>query len=66
VIAVGTFSNSVGLISQEEIDLVANDGYVIKINRKNSAVCGWRDLGTMYGAYELLNRLGVRFYFKGL
>lgn len=62
VIAVGQLAILSGLISQEEIDSVANDGFVIKINPKNGAVCGWRDLGTLYGAYELLNRLGVKFY----
>ena len=62
VIAVGRVAILSGLSTQEEIDSVANDGFVIKINQKNGAVCGWRDLGTLYGAYELLSRLGVKFY----
>jgi len=62
VIAVGKLAILSGLISQDEIDSVANDGFVIKINRKNGAICGWRDLGTLYGAYELLSKLGVKYY----
>ncbi len=62
VIVVGQLAILSGLISQDEINSVACDGFVIKINHKNGAICGWRDLGTVYGAYELLGRLGIRYY----
>jgi len=62
VIAIGELGISSGLISRHEVDSVANDGFVIKINGKKGAICGWRDLGTVYGVYELLKYLGVKFY----
>ncbi len=61
-IAVGQLAVKSGLVSTEELDSVANDGFVIKINNKTGAVCGYRDLGTLYGVYELLKQLGVKFY----
>ncbi|HBL74197.1 MAG: hypothetical protein A2W90_17750 [Bacteroidetes bacterium GWF2_42_66] len=61
-IAVGQLAVKSGLISPEELKPVADDGFVIKINGKKGAICGCRDLGTVYGAYELLKRIGVKFY----
>jgi len=61
-IAVGRLAQQSGLITEEELKAVAPDGFVVKINEKTGAVCGLRDLGTLYGAYELLKEVGVRFY----
>lgn len=65
VIAVGSLAVKAGLISQGELDAVQRDGYVVKVKGGRAAVCGWRDLGTVYGAYALLRELGVRFYAPG-
>jgi hypothetical protein len=62
VIAVGRLARDGGLVSPEELAAVARDGYVLKVAGGRAAVCGWRDLGTLYGAYGLLQLLGVRFY----
>ena len=62
VIAVGRLAVQAGLIGQQELDQVARDGYIVKVAQGRGAVCGWRDLGTIYGAYALLGKLGVRFY----
>lgn len=62
VIAVGRLAKDAGVVSQEELDAVARDGYVLKVADGRGAVCGWRDLGTLCGAYGLLRHLGVKFY----
>jgi hypothetical protein len=62
VIAVGPLARSAGLIALRELDKVKTDGYVVKISSGRVAICGWRDLGTVYGAYDFLTNLGVRFY----
>jgi len=62
VIAVGRTARDAGLITQDDLDAVRRDGYVVKVANGRAAVCGWRDLGTVYGAYALLEHLGVRFY----
>lgn len=64
VIAVGQLSVNSGLIFKQELDSVADDGYIIKISRNKGAICGFRDLGTLYGVYELLKQVGVKFYAK--
>ncbi|MHB8994483.1 MAG: DUF4838 domain-containing protein [Armatimonadota bacterium] len=61
-IVVGAQAKAAGLITQAELDAVAPDGYVVKVKGGKVAVCGWRDAGTVYGAYALLRRLGCRFY----
>lgn len=61
-IAIGDLAISSGIISQKELDSVREDGFVININSKKGAICGWRDLGTVYGVYELLKQVGVKFY----
>lgn len=61
-IAVGDLAVSSELIKKEELDSVGEDGFVIRINSNNGALCGLRDLGTLYGAYELLKQVGVKFY----
>lgn len=61
-IAIGQLAVRSGLVTSEELDSVRNDGFVIKINKKTGAICGYRDLGTLYGVYELLKQLGVKYY----
>jgi len=65
VIAVGSLARECGLVSQKELEAVARDGYVVRVAGGRAGICGWRDLGTVYGAYALLGRLGVRFYAPG-
>jgi hypothetical protein len=61
-IAIGNLALKSGIITQQEIDSVSRDGFVIKIGSNKGAICGWRDLGTIYGVYELLKQVGVKFY----
>lgn len=61
-IAVGSLAIESGLVTKADLDSVADEGFVIRINSNNGALCGWRDLGTIYGAYELLKQMGVKFY----
>lgn len=61
-IVVGNAAVAMGLIKQSELQAVQPDGYVVKVRDGRAAVCGWRDVGTLYGAYALLRRLGCRFY----
>lgn len=62
VIAVGRLAKDAGLVSQEELEAAARDGYVLKVAAGRAAVCGGRDLGTLSGVYGLLRQLGVKFY----
>ncbi len=64
-IAIGRLAEAAGLVSRAELDAVAPDGYVVKAAGNQVAICGDRDLGTVYGVYALLRRLGVRFYAEG-
>ncbi len=64
MLAVGNLSVESGIITREELNNVARDGFIIKIEGDKGAICGWRDLGTIYGVYELLKKTGVRFYAK--
>ena len=61
-ILVGPAARAAGLISQKELDRVGPDGYVVKVRAGRVGVCGWRDVGTLYGAYALLRHLGCRFH----
>lgn len=61
-LVVGRAAVTMGLIKPAELDTVAPDGYVVRVQDGRAAVCGWRDVGTIYGAYALLRRLGCRFY----
>jgi hypothetical protein len=61
-IAIGELSVSSGMISREELGPIGEDGFVINIADNKGAICGWRDLGTVYGVYELLKQVGVKFY----
>jgi len=61
-ILVGQAAVAAGLISQKELNAVAPDGYVVRVRGGRAGICGWRDVGTVYGAYALLRHLGCRFY----
>ncbi len=62
VIAVGSLATEAGLIPQRELDQVRRDGYVVKVRNGRAGLRGWRDVGTVYGAYALLRQVGVSFY----
>lgn len=62
--AVGTLARKAGLISGAELAPLASDGFVIRVAGGKGAVCGYRDVGTVYGAYRFLEHLGVRFFAK--
>ncbi|UCG76229.1 MAG: DUF4838 domain-containing protein, partial [Gemmatimonadota bacterium] len=62
IIAVGALARRAGIIAQQELDAIARDGYVVRVANGRAGICGWRDVGTVYGAYALLRELGVRFY----
>jgi len=62
MIAVGRLAVEGGIISQAELDKVKRDGYVVKVQRGCAGICGWRDLGTLYGTYAFLEHAGVHFY----
>jgi len=65
VVAVGRLSKDAGLIAQDELDEARRDGYVARVAKGRGAICGWRDVGTVYGVYALARHLGVRFYAPG-
>lgn len=65
VIAAGRLAEQAGLVTREELEAVASDGYVVKAEKGRIAVCGPRDVGTVYGAYALLRHLGAKFYAEG-
>jgi hypothetical protein len=65
VIAVGPLAVESGLIAREELEAVARDGYIVRVKGGRVGICGWRDVGTVYGAYGLLGKLGVSFYAPG-
>lgn len=41
------------------------DGFVLRADRNVIAIAGVRHTGTLYGAYELLERLGYRWFWPG-
>lgn len=61
-IVVGSQAVAMGLIKQAELDAVAPDGYVVRVQDGQVGICGWRDVGTVYGVYALLRQLRCRFY----
>ncbi|MCE5241292.1 DUF4838 domain-containing protein [bacterium] len=61
-IVIGPQALATGLIKQSELDKVAPDGYVVKVKGGRVGICGARDVGTIYGAYALLRKLGCKFY----
>ena len=64
-IAVGGIAREAGLITQKELDAVRRDGYVVRVAGGRAGICGWRDVGTVYGVYALLRRVGAKFYAPG-
>lgn len=53
---------SSGLVSEEQLEAVKPDGFVIAGDGDRVAVAGYAEQGTVYGAYTLLRRLGCRYY----
>jgi len=51
-----------GRITADELEAVRHDGYVLKAGGSAIAVAGYRPLGTVYGVYALLERLGWKLY----
>ncbi len=51
-----------GAITEEELDAVKYDGYVIKCSSDRIALAGYAPQGTIYATYALLRRLGLRLY----
>jgi hypothetical protein len=54
-----------GMVTEDELAKVKHDGYVIRAENGKVALAGYRDRGTVYAAYGLLERLGYRFYAPG-
>ncbi|MGB9594945.1 MAG: DUF4838 domain-containing protein [Candidatus Poribacteria bacterium] len=48
-----------------ELNGLDDDNFIIKNIRDNIVIYGKTARGTLYGVYDYLNRLGVRFYFPG-
>ena len=44
------------------VDEVRDDGFVLCVSPDRVALAGANDRGTLYAAYELIERLGVRWY----
>ena len=51
-----------GAITEEELEAVKYDGYVIKCSTDCIALAGYAPQGTIYATYALLRRLGLRLY----
>lgn len=51
-----------GLVKKKELEAVKYDGYLIRITAEGIAVTGYRSLGTLYGAYALLEKMGLKIY----
>ena len=61
-ILVGSRAVEAGAISRSELAAVKYDGYIVHVRDDGIAVAGYRDVGTLYGAYALLEKLGCGFY----
>ena len=48
-----------------DLDNLHDDSFIIKNVADNIIIHGKTPRGTLYGVYDYLNRLGVRFYFPG-
>jgi len=51
-----------GAITEEELESVKYDGYVIKCSTDCIALAGYAPQGTIYATYALLKQLGLRLY----
>lgn len=63
-IVLGSVAAERGFIDTGMIGTVSPDGYAIVSSNGTIAVTGTRGLGTLYGVYALLGRLGFKFYAK--
>ncbi|MDD5599387.1 MAG: DUF4838 domain-containing protein [Victivallaceae bacterium] len=54
------------LMKNEKITNVAPDGYVISVQDGTVGITGYRGLGTLYGTYAFLERMGVRYFSPNL
>jgi len=61
-IAVGRLLRESGVIDGKELENIKRDGYIVRIKSGRGGVCGWRDLGSVYGVYAFLQSLGAGFY----
>lgn len=50
---------------QKEAQSLGRDGFILDISKDAIRVAGGSKFGTAYGVYELLERLGVRWFFPG-
>lgn len=62
-ISIGKVSGNERLL--EEAATLGRDGFVLQIEEKGVRIAGGSKFGTSYGVYELLERLGVRWFFPG-
>ena len=51
-----------GLVTVGEVEKTKHDGFVIKSAGNRIALAGYRGRGSLYAAYALLERMGVRMY----
>ncbi|MGD8240321.1 MAG: DUF4838 domain-containing protein, partial [Armatimonadota bacterium] len=61
-ILVGRTAVQARMISPDELEAVKRDGYVIKAEGNRIALSGYARQGTVYAAWALLRRLGLRLY----
>ena len=61
-ILVGRAAVQAGMIAPEELEAVKHDGYVLKAEGSRLAAAGYARQGTVYAAWALLWRLGLRLY----
>jgi len=61
-LVIGSAAVTAGHITPAELTKVADDGYVVRVRDGRVSICGARDVGTIYGVYALLRRLGCTFY----
>ena len=59
---VGRAAVAAGIITQAELDAVKLDGYVLRAAADRIGFSGYDAPGTIYAAYDLLRRLGLRLY----
>lgn len=49
----------------EQAEALGRDGYILEVSPDAIRIAGGSKFGTAYGVYELLERLGVRWFFPG-
>lgn len=50
------------MITEDELDAVKYDGYVIKGSRNRVVLAGYGPQGTIYAGYDFLKRIGLKIY----